>query len=141
MTWTVSPRSITGRLLAALAVAAFFLIIYWIVVRPSQLQWGATRQEVRRAMPGDDLVTDPTFCATRAITIRATPEEIWPWLVQMGYNRAGFYGYDLIENLGSTNGIRSAQTVLPEYQHPHTGEVLPISAVAHLVFGSMQTNQ
>jgi hypothetical protein len=137
----LSPRSITGRLLAAVAVPEFFLIGYLIAVRPSQLRWGATREEVKRSMPGDDLVTDPTFCATRAITIRATPEEIWPWLIQMGYNRAGFYGYDLIENLGSSRGIRSARTILPEFQHPRTGDVLPISAVAHLVFGSIQPNQ
>ena len=47
-------------------------------------------------MPGDDLVSSPTFCATRAITIHARPEDVWPWLVQMGYNRAGSYSYDLI---------------------------------------------
>lgn len=141
MTKNLSLRSAAGRLLAALAVPAFFLTVYWIAIRPSQLQWGATREEVNRAMPGDDLVADPTFCATRAVTIRATPEEIWPWLVQMGYNRAGFYGYDLIENLGGARGIRSARSILLEFQHPHTGDVLPISAVAHLVFGSMQPNQ
>jgi hypothetical protein len=141
VTKTISPRSVVGRMLAALAVPAFFLIVYCTAVRPSQLRWGATPEEVQRTMPGDDLVANSTFCATRAITIRATPEEIWPWLVQMGYNRAGFYGYDLIENLGSARGIRSARTIVPEFQHPRTGDVLPISAVAHLVFGSIQPNQ
>lgn len=92
-------------------------------------------------MPGDDLVAHPDFCATRAITIRATPESIWPWLVQMGYNRAGFYGYDLIENPGSVRGIRSASSIVPEFQRPHPGDVLPISAVAHLVFGAIEPNQ
>jgi len=46
------------------------------------------------------------------------PEDIWPWLVQIGYGRAGFYGYDLIENLGSSTGVRSAGSILPELQHP-----------------------
>jgi len=134
-------RSFPGRLLAALAVPGFFLIVYWIAIRPSQLRWGATPEEVARSMPGDRLVSNPTFCATRAVTIRATPEEIWPWLVQMGYSRAGFYGYDLIENLGSARGIRSAGSILPEFQHPRAGDVLPISAVAHLAFGTIQPNQ
>jgi hypothetical protein len=91
-------------------------------------------------MPGDDLVESPSFCATRAITIQGNAEEIWPWLVQIGYGRAGFYGYDLIENIGGRTGIRSARSILPELQHPKTGDVLPISAVASLVFGSIQPN-
>lgn len=92
-------------------------------------------------MPGDDLVVSPTFVATRAVTIRGRPEDIWPWLVQMGYDRAGFYGYDLIENLGSKTGIRSAASIVPELQHPTAGDVLPISSVAHLTFGIIQPNQ
>lgn len=91
-------------------------------------------------MPGDDLVPSPSFCATRAITIDRKPEDIWPWIVQIGYKRAGFYGYDLIENLGST-GIRSARSILPALQNPKIGDVLPISAVASLVFGSIQPNR
>ncbi len=92
-------------------------------------------------MPGDDLVANPTFMATRAITIRGGSEDIWPWLVQMGYDRAGFYGYDLIENLGSKTGIHSAASLVPELQHPRTGDVLPISSVAHLTFGTIEPNQ
>ena len=61
--------------------------------------------------------------------------------MQIGYGRAGFYGYDLIENLGSGSGIRSAGSILPELQHPKTGDVLPISAVASLVFDSIQPDR
>ena len=50
-------------------------------------------------MPGDDLVANPNFVATRAITIRGRPEDIWPWIARMGFDRAGYYGYDLIENI------------------------------------------
>jgi hypothetical protein len=58
----------------------------------------------------------------------------------MGFDRAGYYGYDLIENLGSITGIHSAESIVPELQHPKTGDVLPISAVAHLTFGTIQTD-
>ncbi len=134
----IPSRSIAIRLLALAALPGLLAAIYYLAVRPSQLQWGATAEEVARPMPGDDLVSSPSFCATRAITIRGKPEDIWPWLVQIGYGRAGFYGYDLIENVGSRSGIRSAASILPELQHPRTGDVLPISAVASLVFGTIQ---
>ncbi len=126
------------RLVALVALSGLFVAIYLLDVRPQQLRWGATDEEVARSMPGDGLVPHPTFYATRGITIDARPEAIWPWLAQMGYHRAGFYGYDLIENPGSANGIRSAASILPELQHPKTGDVLPISAVAHMVFGEIQ---
>ncbi|MBC8161158.1 MAG: hypothetical protein H7Z42_08050 [Roseiflexaceae bacterium] len=90
---------------------------------------------------GDDLRLHPTFLATRAITIQATPAEIWPWLIQMGYGRAGFYGYDLLENVGSARGMRSADRILPEFQHVVVGDHVPISAVARLVFSAIEPQQ
>jgi hypothetical protein len=128
-------RSAIIRLLAVIALPVFLGTIYFLAIRPSQLRWGATNAEFVRAMPGDDLVPSPSFVATRAITIDAKPESIWPWLAQMGYRRAGFYGYDLIENLGSPTGIRSTPSILPGLQHPKTGDTLPISSVASMVFG------
>lgn len=124
-------------MLAIIALPVLLSAIYLLAIRPSALRWGATAEEVARSMPGDDIVSSPSFCATRGISIQGRPEDIWPWLVQIGYGRAGFYGYDLIENLGSGSGIRSADSILPELQHPKTGEVLPISAVASLVFDSI----
>jgi hypothetical protein len=134
----VPSRSVALRLLAIIALPVLLSAIYLFAIRPSALRWGATAEEVARSMPGDDLVSSPSFCATRGITIQGRPDDIWPWLVQIGYGRAGFYGYDLIENLGSVSGIRSAGSILPELQHPKTGDVLPISAVASLVFDSIQ---
>ncbi len=125
------------RLLAIIALPVLLSAIYLISIRPSALLWGATAEEVARSMPGDDLVSSPSFSATRGITIEGRPDDIWPWLVQIGYGRAGFYGYDLIENLGSGTGIRSTGSILPKLQHPKTGDVLPISAVASLVFDSI----
>lgn len=131
-------RSPAKRLLAIVALFGLLIAIYLLAIRPTQLQYGATAEEAARPMPGDSLVGSPSFCATRAITIHGRPEDIWPWLVQIGYGRAGFYGYDLIENIGSRTGIRSAGSILPELQHPKAGDLLPISAVASLVFGLIQ---
>jgi hypothetical protein len=128
------------RLLAITALLGLLAAIYLLAVRPSQLQWGATREEAAHSMPGDDLVSSPSFCATRGVTIHGRPEDIWPWVVQIGYGRAGFYGYDLIENPGSRTGIRSADSILPELQDPKPGDVLPISSIASLVFGLIQPN-
>jgi hypothetical protein len=91
-------------------------------------------------MPADGIVPHPVFDATRAITIRARPEAVWPWLVQIGYGRAGFYGYDLIENPGGGAGIRSAQEILPQFQNPRPNDVLPLSVAASLIYGPIEPN-
>lgn len=108
-----------GRLFMAIVLASLgYLLLY----RPRQLHWGATKEEVRRVMPGDDIQTNPIFNATRAITIHTRPETIWPWIVQMGYRRAGWYGYDWIDN----DGIPSSMQVLPEWQGLKIGDAIPI---------------
>jgi hypothetical protein len=108
-----------GRLILAVGLAALgYLLIY----RPLQLHWGATQEEVRRAMPGDEIQPKPIFNATRAITVHARPEVIWPWLVQMGYRRAGWYGYDWIDN----DGIPSSVQILPQWQRLKVGDPVPI---------------
>lgn len=83
------------------------------------LQWGATQAEAEAPMPGDDLIGPAAFTATRAITIAAPPEAVWPWLVQVGFGRAGFYSYDLLDNLGRP----SARELLPEYGTPEVGDL------------------
>ena len=97
----VSLTTLLRRTVAVATVVAPVFAAHLLVARPYQLRWGATNAEVARAMPGDALSSRPTFLSTRAITIDVTPEVIWPWLVQIGYGRAGFYGNDTIENLGS----------------------------------------
>jgi hypothetical protein len=131
---------IASRLAAILSLLALLGSVYVFLIRPVQLHWGATPEELARPMPEDNIVAHPVFDATRAITIRATPETIWSWLVQMGFKRAGFYGYDLIENIGNGSNIRSATTILPAYQHPQIGDPVPISVAATLVFGSINRN-
>jgi hypothetical protein len=107
--------------LAALGAVSFG--VYLRFIRPWQLRWGATDEEVARAMSGDEVVKHPTFNATRAVTIKARPKEIWPWLLQMGVTRAGWYSYDWMDNLGRP----SAQHIIPEWQHVAVGDVIPMS--------------
>jgi hypothetical protein len=82
------------------------------------IRWGATDAEVRAAMAGDRIVPAAPFSATRAITIAALPGRVWPWIVQMGYGRAGFYTYDLVDN----GGYPSADDVLEQYQDFAVGD-------------------
>ncbi|MEA2476524.1 MAG: hypothetical protein QOC87_723 [Actinomycetota bacterium] len=90
--------------------------------RPWQMKWGTTTEEVARSMPGDELVSFPTFNATRAVTIEALPEDIWPWIVQIGFGRAGWYSYDFLDNFGH----HSAKNLLPEFQHIAIGDPIPM---------------
>jgi hypothetical protein len=108
---------LTFILLAVLAVA------YFVWIRPWQLRWGATDEEVRRPMPGDGIVAKPSFDATRAVTVQAPPQSIYPWIVQMGMTRAGWYSYDLLDNLGRP----SARALIPELQQIYAGQIIPMS--------------
>jgi hypothetical protein len=109
----------TGEVaLAAPIFAASPLLRHWHV------RWGATDEEVAAAMPGDLLVAKPSFAATRAITIDAPPEAVWPWIVQVGFGRAGFYSYDLFDNACRP----SATSILNEHQEPRVGDLVPMAS-------------
>lgn len=111
------------KYILVLIILVVFFVIYFGFYRPWQVRWGATEKEVGRRMPGDEIVAKPTLNATRAVTINAPPDRIWPWLVQMGCKRGGWYSYDLIDNLG----IPSADWIIPEYQHFEIGQIVPMS--------------
>jgi hypothetical protein len=116
-----------ARIGGVLAIIVIIAGIYLLIVRPHQLTWNATDTELNRPMPGDELDPTPSFLSTRAITIDASPGEIWPWIVQMGWSRAGYYGYDFIENINSPRGILSADSIIPELQQVEVGDTIPIS--------------
>jgi hypothetical protein len=90
--------------------------------RRRHLTWGATEVEVASDMPGDDLLPRAQYCTTRAITIEAAREQVWPWLVQVGYRRAGWYAADLLDNFGRP----SLREVVPQLQDLHVGQWLPM---------------
>lgn len=97
---------------------------YALAVRPRHLRWGATDAEVRRAMPRDQDVPHPTYVTNRAVTIAAPPEQVWPWLAQMGeWPRGGYYSYVWIERLMGMQ-VANADAVLPALQRVEEGDVL-----------------
>lgn len=114
-----------GQYYLPLSLILIFLLLlaYFILFRPWQLKWGATAVEIKRPMSGDEIVAKPTFNATRAVTINATAENIYPWIIQMGVTRAGWYSYDLLDNLAK----HSAEVILPEHQNIQIGDVVPLS--------------
>ncbi|MEZ5238260.1 MAG: hypothetical protein R2716_04735 [Microthrixaceae bacterium] len=104
--------------LLAAAVAAY---VRW--VGPWQRSWGATSAEVRGALPCDGLVREPAQQVTRAISVAAPPEDVWPWVVQIGADRGGFYSYDWLENLMGL-GIHSADDVVGAWQDLAVGDIV-----------------
>jgi hypothetical protein len=117
----MKPLAIGVGIAATAALPAYYLL-----VRRWHARWGATDEEVERAMPGDDLVEDPGDVSTRAVTMRATPADIWPWLLQMGYQRGGLYSNDWIDKVIGVLDEPSSWEILPEFQHLEAGDVIPI---------------
>ena len=113
----------TRRLTAPLAVAGVLAITYERWLRPWQERWGATDEEIPLALPGDEFIDEPAAQVTRAITIDAPPEDVWPWIVQIGADRGGFYTYDRLENLFGLD-IHSADDIVDEWQDLEIGQVV-----------------
>ncbi|WP_224240309.1 SRPBCC family protein [Hyalangium gracile] len=113
------------RLAALVLTTAALFVGFFLGVRPWYLVWGATDAEQRRSLPGDELVPDARDQATstRAITIQAPPEKVWPWLAQLGQDRGGFYSYEVLEDLVGTR-MENADRVHPEFQAWKVGDKL-----------------
>jgi len=114
----------------ALVVFSGMLAVLTAIAICSSRQIHATAGEQARTLPGDDLIPQPLGSVNHAITIQRPPHEVWPWLVQMGSGRAGWYAYDLIDN----GGHHSAERILPNYQNVGVGSVLPALPGATDVF-------
>jgi hypothetical protein len=104
-------------------------LIYAFLIRPWHLTRGATKDEVQRSLPGDELVPEPKFVWNQAITINAPAAEVWPWIVQIGNQRAGWYSWDAIHRLLGVAGSvdyedRSADRIIPELQNLQIGDVI-----------------
>ncbi|MEJ2211644.1 MAG: hypothetical protein P8129_21770 [Anaerolineae bacterium] len=106
-------------LVTTILVVAFALLPDWIHT------WGATEEEIGRAMPGDEILPQPALTWTHGIIIQAPPEEVWPWIAQIGDDRGGFYSYTFIENLiDPDDRYHNANEILPVFQDPQPGEGL-----------------
>ena len=88
--------------------------------------WGATTEEVNSPVIGDDLCRDASLVATRSITIDAKPQDVFPWIRQMGFGRAGWYSYDWLDNLGR----KSATTIHEEWQSVEAGDTVPSGPIS-----------
>jgi hypothetical protein len=99
------------------------IVLYFLVIRPWQLHWGATQAERLLSLPGDTLVVKSDFNATRVITIDAPAEKIWRWIIQIGSQRAGWYSIDWIDN----GGKKSAEVIVPSFQNIEVGQFIPFT--------------
>lgn len=122
----------TTKTLIALAGSAAGLAAYHTYGRPRLQNWGSHAGEVRRSLAGDDLVPDPDLSTTRAITIDAPPDAVWPWIVQMGQRRGGFYSYDVLERVAGL-GIENADRIHSEWQDVEVGETIYLSPSAAMI--------
>ena len=108
-----------AALIGGVGVAA--TAAWWKLFTPRQRKWGATEEEVAMTLPGDELTPPPVEQNTRAITIAAPPEAVWPWLVQMGADRGGFYSYAWLENLFGLK-IHNADRIVEDWQPLAVGD-------------------
>jgi hypothetical protein len=116
--------------------------LYWFPVRHRIGRWGCTTEELARAMPGDALIPDPTETSMQAVTVNARPEDIWPWLVQIGYQRGGLYSYDWLDLLFGFLDRPSATRILPEFQQLAVGDKIPWGRTGtELTVGVLEPNR
>jgi hypothetical protein len=114
------------------AVAAYIFL-----ARPRHLRWGATNQESDEPLPGDNLFANADLTATRAITVRASADQVWPWVAQLGQGRGGFYSYDFLENLVGCD-IHSADRIVAEWQDVGVGDEVRLAPQVGLVVAMLE---
>ena len=113
-------------MLPILLVILTFAVVYWLPIRRWMSRWGTTPSDRARVMAGDKLLADPTYSGTMAVVVNALPEDIWPWLVQIGYQRGGLYSYDWLDRLFGYLDRPSATRILPEFQHLAVDDAIPL---------------
>ena len=113
------------------AVILIFAVVWAVflgLLHPWLMSWGATPEERAMALPGRRGGPDPAYF-TRAITIDAPPAAVWPWLVQIGQDRAGFYSYTWLENLTGAD-IHNGDALRPEWQQRAIGDQVPMAGAS-----------
>jgi hypothetical protein len=111
---------------AIVFVTLVLAALYWLPIRHWMSRWGTTRSDLIRLMAGDSLIVDPTYSGTMAVVVNARPDHIWPWLVQMGYQRGGLYSYDWLDRLFGFLDRPSATRILPAFQNLAVGDEIPV---------------
>jgi len=113
-------RMLRKLLFLAFAAAALGAAAFRLKVQPLWRTWGVDAVEATKPLPGDDVVPEAPVRDTRAITIDAPPAAVWPWLLQMGFGRGGWYSYDAVDMRGA-----SVDRILPEHQALAVGDTVP----------------
>ena len=117
-------------LMTAALLFAIFNLLYFTVLRSWHMRWGARAAELSATLPGDRLLPEAPNGATHAITIHASPEKVWPWLMQMGQDRSGFYSYTPLENLVGCQMPR-VERIVPEWPARQVGETVWFATPKH----------
>ena len=113
-------------MLSTLIVLLALVALYWFPIRRWMNRWGAAQSDLVRVMAGDNLLPEWTYSGTMAVPINAKPEHIWPWLVQIGYQRGGLYSYDWLDRVFGYLDRPSATRILPEFQNLKVGDHIPL---------------
>ena len=123
---------------------AAVVTVYAVALRPWHMKWGASQHEVEQPMPGDDVIPMPKIETTRAITIAAAPDEVYPWLVQIGFQRAGWYSYDALEKMigvGDFEGGSSSRRIVPELQDLKVGDIIRTDPAGGFTVTALKPNR
>ncbi|MEM1217606.1 MAG: hypothetical protein AAGH79_01780 [Bacteroidota bacterium] len=123
-----------------LIVGCMLLASMVIILTPWTNQWGSTNQEFQAFLTGDHWIPLPLFKTTRAITIKASTAEVWPWLTQIGQGKAGFYSYTLLENLFGLQ-IRRTSSIHPEWQHLQIGDLVRLHPKGGFLVAELEKDQ
>lgn len=118
-----------------------FLAAYVGLIRPWISRWNATDDELLKTQPGDEIIPHPLLNTTRSVLIQAPAEKVWPWVLQIGYGRGGFYSYDQLERAAGLEGLRSATRIDPALQKLKQGDTIHISPVTPMTVEVLKRNR
>ena len=127
----MTTRSVLGSVIGGASAA------YLLAGRGRQLQWGTVGREASEPLPGDDLIAKPSLVATRAISVRAAADRVWPWIAQLGQAQGGFYSDDVLENLVGCQ-IHSAAHIVPEWQDVKVGDEVKLTPQVSLEVATVE---
>ena len=122
----LDKKNAMGRWMAGILLSLPLGIVAIRKMRNLAMAWGSTPAELEAGLPGDELVDPVDRTSTRAIDIEAPPDKVWPWLVQIGWGRGGFYSYDFLENLIGLN-IHSADRIEEHWQGLQVGDKINLA--------------